>query len=154
MLSLTAAIATIILFISWIRSQALKRSKLPPGPPPWPIIGNLLDMPTSFEWFQYKEWGKKYRIVLIPEFVVSYWFYSRGWHDLSQHYGNDRDCGQHSRSCSGFVREEVVDLLQQVCIVTVRIKRVHCASVSEYNYPCWTSCMPQMTTCDMVTRPD
>ncbi|EKM82076.1 hypothetical protein AGABI1DRAFT_105435 [Agaricus bisporus var. burnettii JB137-S8] len=31
---------------------------LPPGPKGWPVIGNLLDMPTEFEWKTYHEWSK------------------------------------------------------------------------------------------------
>ncbi|KAJ3560787.1 hypothetical protein NP233_g10605 [Leucocoprinus birnbaumii] len=34
---------------------------LPPGPKGWPIIGNLLNMPTGgFEWKTYHEWSKKF----------------------------------------------------------------------------------------------
>ncbi|KAH0589273.1 hypothetical protein H2248_005036 [Termitomyces sp. 'cryptogamus'] len=32
----------------------------PPGPKGFPIIGNLLDIPTSFQWNTYTEWAKKY----------------------------------------------------------------------------------------------
>ncbi|OCH88065.1 CyP450 monooxygenase [Obba rivulosa] len=32
----------------------------PPGPKGWPIIGNLLDVPTSYPWLAYKEWSKRY----------------------------------------------------------------------------------------------
>lgn len=37
---------------------------LPPGPKGLPIIGNLLDMPTEFEWKTYHEWCKKYGVYL------------------------------------------------------------------------------------------
>ncbi|KZP21003.1 cytochrome P450 [Athelia psychrophila] len=33
---------------------------LPAGPRPWPLIGNLLDMPTTREWVKYAEMGRKY----------------------------------------------------------------------------------------------
>lgn len=32
----------------------------PPGPKKLPLIGNLLDMPTSFEWFTYHKWCKEF----------------------------------------------------------------------------------------------
>ena len=43
-------------------SSNVKRrgSRLPPGPKGWPIIGNMLDMPSSFHWLKYAEWSKQY----------------------------------------------------------------------------------------------
>ncbi|KAH7884307.1 cytochrome P450 [Phlebopus sp. FC_14] len=35
-------------------------SRLPPGPPPLPILGNVLDIPSSEPWVAYKEWTGKY----------------------------------------------------------------------------------------------
>ncbi|EJD49818.1 cytochrome P450 [Auricularia subglabra TFB-10046 SS5] len=32
----------------------------PPGPPPRWLIGNLTDMPPSFAWLRFSEWGAKY----------------------------------------------------------------------------------------------
>ena len=32
----------------------------PPGPKPWPIIGNLLDSPKQSQWTTYTEMSKKY----------------------------------------------------------------------------------------------
>lgn len=32
----------------------------PPGPPPWPIIGNLLDLPKDMPWSAYTDMSKKY----------------------------------------------------------------------------------------------
>lgn len=33
---------------------------LPPGPPPRPLIGNLLDMPSEKEWHTFTKWGELY----------------------------------------------------------------------------------------------
>lgn len=33
---------------------------LPPGPKQWPLLGNLLDMPTSKEWLTFSAWGEKW----------------------------------------------------------------------------------------------
>ncbi|KAG6879997.1 hypothetical protein C0992_008204 [Termitomyces sp. T32_za158] len=33
---------------------------LPPGPKGYPLIGNLLDMPTRQEWVTFGEWGERY----------------------------------------------------------------------------------------------
>ncbi|KAF5358663.1 hypothetical protein D9758_007688 [Tetrapyrgos nigripes] len=37
-----------------------KGTPLPPGPPGLPIIGNLLDLPSSYDWKTYGEWADKY----------------------------------------------------------------------------------------------
>ncbi|KDR66544.1 hypothetical protein GALMADRAFT_259056 [Galerina marginata CBS 339.88] len=37
----------------------------PPGPRKLPLLGNLLDLPTSFEWETYTRWGKEYNSDVI-----------------------------------------------------------------------------------------
>jgi len=34
--------------------------KGPPGPPSWPIVGNLLDVPKEAPWIAYRDMSKKY----------------------------------------------------------------------------------------------
>jgi hypothetical protein len=38
----------------------------PPGPPSWPIIGNLLDIPKDLAWRAYADMSKKYGKRIIP----------------------------------------------------------------------------------------
>jgi hypothetical protein len=42
------------------RALRTNRPPPPPGPRPWPIIGNILDIPSAYEWVTFTEWGKKY----------------------------------------------------------------------------------------------
>ena len=54
--------------VLWLRSIFIYRRRtrglpFPPGPKPMPIIGNVLDMPDSYEWETAMEWGKKYGIM-------------------------------------------------------------------------------------------
>lgn len=47
--------------ISAIRDRQRRRGRpYPPGPPPRPIIGNLLDIPKGFSWLSYVRLSKKY----------------------------------------------------------------------------------------------
>ncbi|KAI5888145.1 uncharacterized protein SCHCODRAFT_02550531 [Schizophyllum commune H4-8] len=35
------------------------RAPLPPGPKGWPVIGNLLDIPSNYEWDKYMQWARE-----------------------------------------------------------------------------------------------
>ncbi|KAH7884301.1 cytochrome P450 [Phlebopus sp. FC_14] len=44
----------------WSKKGTRTRSPLPPGPPSLPILGNVLDIPSSEPWIAYDKWAKKY----------------------------------------------------------------------------------------------
>jgi hypothetical protein len=56
------AIATFsFLGISYVLYRRTRLSAaLPPGPPPLPIVGNVLHMPEEQPWLKYAEWAKQY----------------------------------------------------------------------------------------------
>ncbi|PPR03414.1 hypothetical protein CVT24_012709 [Panaeolus cyanescens] len=56
---LDAALAVFGLYVlkKWLTRPA---APLPPGPRAYPLIENLLDMPSSQEWLTFTKWGEKY----------------------------------------------------------------------------------------------
>ncbi|KAF9815520.1 hypothetical protein IEO21_04520 [Rhodonia placenta] len=55
------SIAALTLLILLGRALAYGRSKrLPPGPPGWPIVGNILDMPVVYPWKTFTAWGEQW----------------------------------------------------------------------------------------------
>ncbi|CCL99497.1 uncharacterized protein FIBRA_01515 [Fibroporia radiculosa] len=48
-----------VVVVSLILSSK-RKGPLPPGPRGWPIIGNVFDMPTSYQWKTYTQWAEKW----------------------------------------------------------------------------------------------
>ena len=49
-----------ILLIHAIFKRVVPKTVLPPGPRGFPLIGNIFDMLTSYEWLEFAEWEGKY----------------------------------------------------------------------------------------------
>ena len=48
-----------VFVVYWMNGQRRGRD-LPPGPKKYPLIGNLLSMPSTLEWETFAKWGKEY----------------------------------------------------------------------------------------------
>lgn len=62
-----AIVLTTLYFFNYLRKRVhdyRTRLPLPRGPPGWPIIGNVLDMPSEQEWFKFTEWRDTYGSLL------------------------------------------------------------------------------------------
>ena len=62
LLLITMVLATLQRLWSWVYRRKANPMSLPypPGPKPLPLLGNLLDAPSSYYWLTYADWAKKY----------------------------------------------------------------------------------------------
>ena len=48
------------------------RSRMPPGPFPWPIIGNTFSLPEHKPWIYFEQLSKQYNAPLITSWIGRY----------------------------------------------------------------------------------
>jgi hypothetical protein len=53
--------SSVILIIGSYKVLSRRRKgALPPGPRPWPIVGNITQLPENRDWRTYEKWAKEY----------------------------------------------------------------------------------------------
>lgn len=63
--SSTAFILALYFYLKRSDERSLSKLPLPPGPKGAPLIGNLKDMPTTFEWQTYHKWSKEFNTDIL-----------------------------------------------------------------------------------------
>ena len=58
MLLLQSLAALALLYVLYRLKKRKSLLSLPPGPPSLPLIGNVFNIPRSFEWRTYHQWSK------------------------------------------------------------------------------------------------
>lgn len=67
--SMTAIVLfTVLVAIYYIKRRG-KLSRLPPGPPPLPVIGNLHQAPKEYIWLAFKNWIDQYGPLVSVDFA-------------------------------------------------------------------------------------
>ena len=58
---LAFVLSTLTVFvIYWMNGKRRQGRNLPPGPKKYPLIGNLLSMPSTLAWETFAKWGREY----------------------------------------------------------------------------------------------
>jgi hypothetical protein len=73
---LFATLCFVFLLVHLKKRGKADAEKLPPGPPPIPILGNIRGIDTHRPWKTYAKWGEKYG-VFLQDSDVRHWVLSR-----------------------------------------------------------------------------
>lgn len=65
-------ILALVVALVVVKYATRRRGRVPPGPSRWPIIGNVLDMPSSHEWRTFAQWSEKWgKSILFASILLS-----------------------------------------------------------------------------------
>lgn len=63
--------ASLYVVVGRVARRKVTIGALPPGPKGWPLIGNLLEVPSTEPWKVYAEWGEKWGESLLVSFELT-----------------------------------------------------------------------------------
>ncbi|PCH43300.1 cytochrome P450 [Wolfiporia cocos MD-104 SS10] len=66
-----ALVVAVLLFVVYIYSQfSYSRKRLPPGPPPIPLLGNIHQLPAKYQEKTFAQWGQTYGDIIYARFFT------------------------------------------------------------------------------------
>ena len=57
---LAFVLSILTIFVVYCMNGQRQERNLPPGPKKYPLIGNLLSMPSTLQWETFAKWGQEY----------------------------------------------------------------------------------------------
>ena len=67
---LAFVLSTLTVFVAYWMNGQRQRRNLPPGPKKYPLIGNILSMPSTLEWETFAKWRKEYSMWWIETLIL------------------------------------------------------------------------------------
>lgn len=123
-----AATLTILLYFVYFQLRTNRSLRLPPGPRPMPILGNILQMTLEFPERRFAEWKKTYGALVLWLHLLADEPYGPTHIDRGCHLPADVQlAGARSQfyySCAGVVRQTKYQVLRTATLHT------HCRHVS------------------------
>ena len=94
----------------YLDNRKYHRLPFPPGPKPWPIIGNALDLTMSAPWVSYAKWSKVYGTFSVA-FCVTLFHHSYRPHKLCECARATHSNSKFGKDCREPVRKAIHDIL-------------------------------------------
>ena len=102
--------------IALVRVARRRRSDLPPGPRGYPIVGNLFDLPHTYIWEKFAEFGQQYgTLIFIRSSLLHRWMLTNlvcRRNHIPQRLGSENDNSQLVQSSRRSPRQEIIYLFR------------------------------------------
>jgi len=67
-LIVSVVVIVLVILVDYAKILSL-RAKMPPGPLPLPLVGNVLQLPKAKPWYRFEEWSRKYNDPMITVWI-------------------------------------------------------------------------------------
>ena len=92
---------TVLAIMVYIIRATLRRRHMAPGPSGLPLLGNLLQQPSSLQFIKYTEWAQEYGTCIYPDFAPPSSDVIKRFHFFNRPYWSARLGLEQPQGCHG-----------------------------------------------------